>query len=425
MATLFMFVVGGYGISNVVHLFPQAFPTGERFFPRFGYEWLVPATLLSFVALVAMWNGYHSSVGTWLARRLRSWSSTWRFMRSSIQVRWGVVVALTTLSIAARLLEVRLGVYGYTSSEASRLRYISLLQYVEIFSGLGTLALAAAGLSYFAHPSKKKWGGIVVAGILVVELVFGLLSGYKSQVVLPFVVVGVCYYLGQGKVMWKAVAAAILAVVIAYIAIEPFRIYYNNNTEISNTDILSISRVMVDVATGDIDPQVSSALSLERIAKRIAARRELTGFTALSMKHKHEEGKPERATYFTSNIFLSPAYAVIPRALWPSKPKANLGRWYNREIIKSGVTNSVGMGPLSYLWFAGGWIAVILGFWLIGVFQNVAYNWLLLSGGGFLILYFSIVTYLVKVNSEFYITFITLIRNIPMAIIVQYIVFKD
>jgi hypothetical protein len=127
---------------------------------------------------------------------------------------------------------------------------------------------------------------------------------------------------------------------------------------------------------------------------------------------------------FLLDIILSPAYAVIPRAIWPSKPKGNLGKWYNREVLGTNVANSVGMGPISYLHFSGGVLAIFTGFMFVGILQRISYEYFLLSGGGYVIIFLVLLPFLVKVNSEFYILPIKVIRNTILAVIFQKAIIK-
>ena len=65
---------------------------------------------------------------------------------------------------------------------------------------------------------------------------------------------------------------------------------------------------------------------------------------------------------FLENILSSPAYAVIPRFLWPSKPYGDVGAWFNRVVFGGSIYSATGMSPIGYLYLAGGAAVVVVGF---------------------------------------------------------------
>src|SRR3546814_15261390 len=74
---------------------------------------------------------------------------------------------------------------------------------------------------------------------------------------------------------------------------------------------------------------------------------------------------------FLTNIALSPAYAFIPRVIWKEKPSGDLGLWYTHVVMGLGSYSSTAMGPVTYLYFAGGALAVFVGFMGFGILQKV------------------------------------------------------
>jgi hypothetical protein len=427
MCTIFMFVLGGYGLSNVIFVFPESSPDARRFFPRLGYEYLVPAVLLSLIALVGMWAGYHSSIGKWIVTRLRGWSLPDRLIRSHLRVRWGVLVLLAVVSVGAAILNLQLGISGYISTEATRSQYTAASQYIFILRDMGSLILAIACLDYFSGSRKASWKVVFIVLFLIIQVLLGFLSGYKSQPVFPFVVLGVCYYLVRGHIPWSAVVGTVVAVLLAYAIVEPFRSYYNQYLQgRSDVGIVQTGRVLTGIATGRIGGAKSEGEGgLQRTWKSLLERRGLTRFTALSMKYEEETGLENVERDFLLDIFLSPAYAVIPRVIWPSKPRGNLGGWYYQEVVKGKArNNATGIGPISYLWFSGGFLAVFMGFWVVGILQKVSYEYLLLLGGGYLLVFIVLIPSLVKIPKGFYVLSIDIIRNTILAVFAQKIILK-
>ena len=59
--------------------------------------------------------------------------------------------------------------------------------------------------------------------LLSLEVVLGLLSGFKTEVMYPIIMLGVCYYAVTKRVPVTIVFAAFVVAYFAYAVIEPFR----------------------------------------------------------------------------------------------------------------------------------------------------------------------------------------------------------
>lgn len=72
--------------------------------------------------------------------------------------------------------------------------------------------------------------------------------------------------------------------------------------------------------------------------------------------------------------------ALIPRFLWPDKPKIQLGAWFALEIgagYKNDlglINNSINMTVAGELYLDFGWLGVIIGSLLFGAFISVLWN---------------------------------------------------
>src|SRR5207302_1325064 len=124
--------------------------------------------LLVLVGALAMWLGYWSplaaSLAAWLSKR--RWLD--RILRREFRefnLRAGVLPVLVLVSLASRLIQIRLGVYGYSADYDRLIETASIRQYFSMADGLGTLALIVASLRYYSPdpPARAKaW----LAGLL-------------------------------------------------------------------------------------------------------------------------------------------------------------------------------------------------------------------------------------------------------------------
>jgi len=82
------------------------------------------------------------------------------------------------------------------------------------------------------------------------------------------------------------------------------------------------------------------------------------------------------------------------------------------------------MSPFTYLYFAGGFVAVFMGFFVVGVVQRVWLERFLLAGSGGVVIYMGMLGGLVNIDSSFNTFFIGLVRLFPLLLLAQYGLFK-
>jgi len=152
----------------------------------------------------------------------------------------------------------------------------------------------------------------------------------------------------------------------------------------------------------------------------------MTYIASLGIEFADTRPLPAGSPAFLQDIFLAPLYAVVPRALWESKEGSRHGLWYYREVmgIEQGET-SVGMSPFTYLYFAGGGLAVALGFLAIGIIQRAwAERFLVSNTAGALVVYLAGVRLLGNPDSVYYSMIVDLLRLVPAALALQYVIYK-
>src|SRR5207244_101493 len=110
---------------------------------------------------------------------------------------------------------------------------------------------------------------------------------------------------------------------------------------------------------------------------------------------------PEDAPAFLSNILLAPLHALIPRLLWKSKPFQDIGQWYTTHVFGYEFLSSTAMTTFTYLYFAGGVVAVFMGFFVVGVVQRVFLELLILAWAGSAVIYLAMLGGLVCIDNSF------------------------
>ncbi len=380
---------------------------------------MVKLMWLVLLGAIAMWLGYWSPLaarfsGPVMQRRASRW------IRKSPKPRMLAIPLLSFVALAARLLQVKLGVFGYSSDHEQLSALGGVTQYLGMLASLGLLALVLAALTYFWEPNSARNKAWLIA-VLVVEVAFGLLSGFKSQVAMPLAIVGVCQYVRNGRLPVTWIAGFVVALVFAYAVIEPFR-------HAVRTDGGG-QRSFAGIAETMTEAQHESDMYREGGAPtwvKILARSSLTAVGSVGIEYKDSrETLPEGSPKFLTNMLLAPAYAWIPRLVWTEKPLGNLGLWYTRVVMNRSIMSATASGPITYLYFAGGTLAIAVFFGLLGVVQRACFFLLTPTEkpAGALIL-FAMLQTLSNVPSAVDGMLVDIFRTLPLLVLLQFALFR-
>lgn len=408
------------GAAVALPFLPEELQTGIGFDP-FSDQWAVRYEWLNLLGVVALWTGYWSGIAHWMARGIASSSLLHRVMRPSLSLNLWVCFALVLVSSGFRLLTIRLGLYGYSASPERRELAEAYSQYLAMAGDLGKVALVAVSLATF----ERRLGKWPMLALLGVETAFGVLSGFKSAVVLPTLIVGLCAFSIRGRLPLLLVPGVLGGIFVAYALIQPFREARFREFDFDETSVSSIVDTFVAsrdsvYAQPDADrPVVRTTASLFVRVSDVAAAANGIEFA------ERWEVLPEGSPAFLKDIVLSPLYAVVPRLLWEEKPVNDVGLWYTQVVMGEPTTSSTAMYPVTYLNFAGGLVAVVLGFYVVGVLQSALFRGLCAHGGAAVFLAVCLIGTLGHVDSVYYSFFISLIRNLPLLFALQWILFRS
>lgn len=418
LASLFTFILT-FGVTNALFFMPEDVVALVGIAPV-ATPWMNQLMLLVLLGACAMWVGYGSGVGRNLGLMLRQSRVLRAWMPTSFRINNPALYACIAISLIARLWEIKLGVYGYSATYDQLIEGAGYGQYFFMAESLGQLALVGAALQCFAAPRAALSDRQLLWFILGYEVAFGFLSGFKSQVVMPFIIVGFVYYSRRNRFPRWLLPAVVAGLFAAYAVIEPFRVARNEDAGFVGTNLGGIVGTMtnaggIDTAAGGED--ASTGLLF-------LARTNLTYVGSLGIEYAAENELPEGSPEFLKDIVLAPAYALIPRFLWDSKPFQNTGAWYYNEVMGLNGNTAAAMGPFTYLNFAGGPVAVVLGFLLVGVLQRGMFDGLRHFGGGGLLVLFGLLNTLANIDSSFDTFIVVSIRYFPLLVVAQYLLLQ-
>jgi hypothetical protein len=326
------------------------------------------------------------------------------------------------VSVLSKIWAINLGIFGYTSTYDRLIEAANYTQYFSWADSLGKIALVAVAFRAFTSNTVGKSGRSLLWFIAGIEIIFGFLSGFKSAVVMPLIIVGIVYYSQRNRIPSKLIAAAFLALFVAYAVVEPYRATHNENTGAGSVSFLGIIATIVDSRSSGVDDLEQRA----SILLNIASRSTMTYIGSLGLEYAAERDVlPAGSPSFLWDIWLSPLHAVVPRFLWEDKPLQNIGLWYTQEVMGLDHFSSTAMSTFTYLNFAGGTFAVIFGYFIVGLFQRGLFDGILyFGGGGGLIIFLGLLPTLVILDSAFNSLFINIMRFFPLLIVIQYMLIR-
>jgi len=340
-------------------------PTLLHPFLQADQRWLTLALFFVLLGVGAFWAGYYGRLGPALHRLTLRPAREQARARASI--RSGAVVGLYALGLVARLLMLRAGLYGYLRDPDSyaSVSYAEFSVRLEAFCGY---ALVLAWLDSYSHPGHKRrrW---FAWGLLVSEMFWGFFSGMKMYVILPLLFVAMIHTYKRARLPLRHVAAAVALVVLIYPVNTIYRqLVRGGELEIrSPTDMVSSSpRLLEEVLLNFDDPN----MYVETGYQAALGRASLIQNYAMLLKYLDRTGDYWHGRY----LWMLPALIVVPRAVWPDKPVANIGNWFAVNVWGQDphIQSSIAITYPGDLHLQFGWPSLLLGMFLTGV----AFRWL-------------------------------------------------
>jgi hypothetical protein len=205
--------------------------------------------------------------------------------------------------------------------------------------------------------------------------------------------------------------------------IEPFRSYLGWRGD----PPASIGEAVYSLGTSIEMSEVLAHESDVSRAEAIASRFDLSGMTALAVDFVDRDLlAPDKRQEFQDSILFAPILAYIPRALWQDKYSFSPGIWFNQVVRGRWNDNntSVAMGPIGFLYMAGGGAAVIFGFLSFGILQALVFEGIGRSKAGGLIIYLSVAGALATIPTSFGPALTGILRMLPIAFVAQFLLLR-
>ncbi len=421
LALIFTFLIS-FAITNYIYFIPDTIHSAALY-KQLGSDPLPALNYTMTIVILSafmMWIGYRTGFGDRIYNFLLG-KPLWleRFFRSELNPRMTMIFVLIIISVLARLYAIELGVFGYAQSEEKLSENIAIAYSINALGQLIDFSLILVAIKFFREGLNFNYR-VTLTVIVLVEIYFGIISGMKSAVVFPVLTLFICYYFVHKKINKSFIVAAVVLLVFAYMIIEPFRMLRTKDVHFESSPGYIIG-TMTDAYQMNKSRQL--VYDSEDVFTSIIARNNYLLNAAKAIDYKNNRGLDTSDPDFLEKIYTVPLQTFIPRAIWLDKPVEDFGMWFSYKVWGGTRTTSVAMTPIGFLYFAGGVIAVLIGFFVFGVAQKIVWNFYL-AGGGQLLIYFGFLSTVVLIDSSVNGTLVYWLRNLPIFILVQALLLK-
>jgi hypothetical protein len=250
-------------------------------------------------------------------------------------------------------------------AQQSNLPFMSEVTFV---ANLLNVALVVSAIEVLGKHSKDPLIRFVFGASVVFSIVFGALSGMKSEILYPILYLLVVYTMTNRRLPRIAVIMPLLLIII-----YPFVDAYRRNLDIGYAQVATTLSGQADVLTKTFEDVVESpfsgreqsgksfALATDRLSL-LSYMHDVIGLPAPSLLNGDEK------------VWMAPFYPLIPRFLWKNKPILDKGSRLSVALGKPPTTATAitQIGDLYSLYKTPG---VIIGMALWGIMMQLYMNW--------------------------------------------------
>ncbi|HEY0566253.1 MAG TPA: hypothetical protein VGC88_11750 [Terriglobales bacterium] len=352
--------------EGTLHLSNLSVWLGVLFFAEFGVAPCVAALLgyeeWDYALFVAMSLATAGSAAYWigtsvLSRLPRVTGYIARFKRPAhTRLRW--IIGLFLLSTVCKLALITAGLYMYAGTgDLKHFESISFVQWLVVPANFGWFALAMMCTERFGTEpcnSVKRWTWV----ILSVNLLFGLVSGMKSEILMIPLIVFIMSRLVTGRTWWTAGFGIGVLLVLMY----PVHSYFRQNLRDAG-GVGSVGKG-VDLAARSLNEATTENSSYELLQGGFEA--SVNRLNLLSTLHWLLNDGGTTDLKGGEKAWMVPIYAFVPRVIWPDKPVLDKGRRLSLAM-GAGDATSTAVTPFGDLYILGGAWAIPAGMFFLGV----------------------------------------------------------
>lgn len=270
-----------------------------------------------------------------------------------------VLVALFGMSLITVLGALAVGAYGYVSDPLAVARLASVGQLLAALAAVGNLVLLTTALSFFATGDRRL--RLLMILFASVEMAVGFAGGLKGVTILPLLFILVSYVSVRGRV---PVTGLVLGAVVVLVFVVPINLRYREAVRADDQPPTAALRVAVSTS-----PELNPVGALEGAEDYVLTRFRLIDSVALIRAQT-----PSPFPFAAGRVYpLLPAIVLVPRAVWPDKPKLNATAefTYTYAGVSREVRSSTPITHVGDLYRNFGYPGVLVGLFLWGLVIGV------------------------------------------------------
>ena len=282
------------------------------------------------------------------------------------------------ITIAATLLFVfgmfgnlarwKVGVLGYgvagEASEAST----SAVGALNAIARLLTLAMLVSGIEVFGKRAQSFTIRAIFACSVAFDLIFGLISGMKVEVLMPIFILALL--LGITR---KKLPALVWVLPILFVALQPYVNAYRMNLNAGYGAQINTVGGLANAFAKSVDDVWSGNPVRTRSLYRSAFDRYGERLSDLALFHNVLQLPSPDLLNGDETIWMAPIYPFIPRPLWKNKPVFDKGVRMS-EAMGFGINTSTNVPGIADLYVLGGIVGILVGMFLWGFCLQIYMN---------------------------------------------------
>jgi oligosaccharide repeat unit polymerase len=358
-----LFVVG-YIIGNIRLVHIENLSIGQAY----------PLLLIEFTGIIIFNIGYfyNKEISGKTSNIINMMNRYFRVGRASPKT----IIMAYTISWAGRLFALhRLSNSAFSSAKYEYGRYENITATLSIVTELlYILAISYIFKNVRERLFSKKW--LILAYLLLVtEIIYTLLRGWKASFINPMIEFIIPYHflykrirLFRGKtIIYMLIGIIMLSILFPIISNYRIQVIRGQN-EFNKPDFLSS---MAKATYDYFNNEYSSASIWDNLTKIIDRMNYSSSFYYLY-------SKIEKIGYFYGRTFLPIVTWIIPRALWQNKPSNSIGGWFARDIL-DWQWDTRGEGAITYMgdfYLNYGYIGVMILMFVLGMFFRYIFRML-------------------------------------------------
>lgn len=263
------------------------------------------------------------------------------------------------------LLLVVTALFSLTLSFAGLTGYASSTGYTQgIYSSIKNLAdiltpIALVSCSYLVFSQKRRLHfsyRILFYMSFASHILIGIISGMKELALLPVISVGIVYVLSGLKIRISYIVVGCFALLLLYPITNAYRDSIN---AVESTNLQRVS-VLISSISSLFESNENSDLFSESVSSYQSRISQYAWFHDAVMSQESWEYYGDMTRYLGL-----PIYAFVPRAIWPDKPRSDIGAHYY-YLLTDRMNNSVTVTSMGWAYLEGGIFYLSLIMFLMG-----------------------------------------------------------